>query len=520
MSGSVKIFEADVIRSIDDFANFRVEISDKRIQTERISVNHGMNQMAQLCVEIAGKNESHHFQMAAREHKPLKQKPNPASSMHEEFPFHQVPPKQSILPFAKLKCTQIQINQITQLNNQIKSLSQHASPDQKAFQNQYRTINIEIDRIHKQIGIVQAQIDSAARELNDYRAENDSLLMDIKEIRMEMTELIRTRDDVRTALDNVSKAKGQMSAMVQRARRQYGIKTYSEGLNRIEEIDERIERETLTNRELKKLLAEKDRIQSGIQFFRQLEQSKSQIDPSSQDEQPLSQQLHELQAEIHELGEERDRMLESSSHVFDHLSELTERKRRFISDVNDLKSQLNDRFVERRRLTDQFEHDQIAYEQIQSEINILESRKLAILADAETISSHEREQRRKINAIHSLIDQLRRFDGNNTEEIVPSGKCTGLADALSLIAQVRKSCKKERQTARKQDTTRIGQISFDFEIRKLFEIVDIPVPRSIDEIHDTLQLLLAEVTSLDQSRSLLEMNSQSCSPIPSVESSM
>jgi hypothetical protein len=77
-----------------------------------------------------------------------------------------------------------------------------------------------------------------------------------------------------------------------------------------------------------------------------------------------------------------------------------------------------------------------------------------------------------------------------------------MQDDLDVIARLRKPLKKERQSAKKLNPNRSGQIPFDIETQKLFGIIGMPIPLSFDEVSTTLRGLHDMVVSDHQSPSI------------------
>lgn len=136
-------------------------------------------------------------------------------------------------------------------------------------EDQIEKVNIEIDHLHRRIDDFQVQFDEKKAEIDDHEIQNDRAFADWRDIQAEIEELtIRTKQVV-AELSKIEAAKQSHSEVLSKARRTYGVASVKEGVDRLDEIDERIEEETLRNSQLRQLLVEKDHIRSGMGHHRE-----------------------------------------------------------------------------------------------------------------------------------------------------------------------------------------------------------------------------------------------------------
>jgi predicted nucleic acid-binding Zn-ribbon protein len=391
---------------------------------------------------------------------------------------------------SKIHLNQRQTLQISQLNQQIQSLKLK-KPDPVDFDKQILQINIEIDRLHQRIAALQEQIDSTDKKRRDYEDQNAMVFMDRRTRQNEIDELMKRRTEIDIELEKIEMVKKDHSVLLSNVKRIYGIATVGDGFHRIDEIDERIERETLTASQLRKLLAEKDRIQKGITFLNQSAQLKPEISPVTQNENQLHHELREILTTLHQLIEERNESRKDSGDVYDNFKKMQDEKKQFMSELKEARIQLDQKYDERAQMTPRLEQSQKDYEHIQHQILTLEDQKLAILAEAEITTLNERDEQRKIKAVNSLIHCLQRFNQNANSQL-SIGKHKAMQDDLNMIARLRKPSKKS------------GQIPFDIETRKLFDIIGIPIPLSFNDVPATLTILHDMANSSNLSEPLLD----------------
>jgi chromosome segregation ATPase len=274
---------------------------------------------------------------------------------------------------SKIQMNQRQALQIAELNQQIQSLAL-TKPDTVAFDTQIEQINVEIDLLHQRIEVLQEQIHSKVAAYQDYEEQNQIVLMEMKTQQSKIDELMKRRTQVTFRLQDIVIRKQNHSAL------------FSElkwNADRLEEIDDRIERETLTTSQLRKLLAEKDYIQKGITLLNQSTHSKLDIDAASQSENRLRQELREIIPILHRLFQERDKTREDSGDVYENLKRMRREKQPFISELKRVKVQLDQRYDERAQMIADFKQCQKDFEFNEDQILKLEDQKLAILAEAE-----------------------------------------------------------------------------------------------------------------------------------------
>jgi uncharacterized coiled-coil DUF342 family protein len=399
--------------------------------------------------------------------------------------------------------SRIQLNhhqtiQINELNQKIQSLKLSKS-DPIVFDIQIQQINLEIDHLHQRIEMLQKQIDSKHAECHDYEDQNRMVIMDMRIRQNEIDEMMKRRREIETELEKIDEIKQNHIAFLSNLKRTYGIINVDEGLDRLDEIDEGIERETLKASELRKLLAEKNRVQKGINFMNQSTEYKTDISPMIQEQNRLRHERHEIIRFLHELIEERKEIRKDSDDVYDKLNKMRNEKKELISELKEKRIELDDKYEERREKIFSLKKKEKDYE---NEVERLEDEKLKIFAEAEITTLKARDEQRKIKTANSLIHCLERFNQHENGNSFPIGKQQFMQDDLDMIARLRKPSKKERQLAKKFHPNESGQIPFDIETRKLFDIIGMPIPVSFDEIPATLKILRDMITIPNLSESL------------------
>jgi hypothetical protein len=130
------------------------------------------------------------------------------------------------------------------LNDEIKALT---SPSASSGIDPAKRLPV----LEREIAHAQHQYDEARSEARGNSEPNSEVFDEIGAIRAEINELIVRRDQIRADLPEWRK-QPVIPAKAAESRKRYGIGSISEGLRRMDEINERIERETLTNGQLRK----------------------------------------------------------------------------------------------------------------------------------------------------------------------------------------------------------------------------------------------------------------------------
>jgi chromosome segregation ATPase len=418
---------------------------------------------------------------------------------------HHIEPKQLTLHLSRIKLNSTQTHQIQLINDQLQALSQIEAPDRYAFNTELRKKEIEINQLFEEIRAIKNQISLINQELRDHKDQNSPVLMTKRSLQDELDELFRERSEKRSELGILREKKRSHETILHEVKRKYGIMTLKEGSSRVEEIDAIIERETLTNSQLKKLLAEKDRTRAGMKYLSQLPVEDSFSDDLTKDETQILDELQEINDEIDELIAERSKLQTSTSFVSAEFQRKRDQKKAYIDHLDKLQSEVDMKFEEKRRLIEDFERQKSEYEGIEEAKRNLEYEKSVIYGEAEVETLKEYHEHQEMKVAQSLIDYLGKIEREHNGNHGAIGKSRNRAEELELIAQLRKPTKKERQMAKRRDVKKIGEFVFDEEIQKQFKIIDIPIPGSIEDISMTLQLLQEKATRSQKPESIAKI---------------
>jgi hypothetical protein len=401
------------------------------------------------------------------------------------------------LPQSQIKLSEAQMAQMAQLNEldtRIKALMQIAKPDVITHQAELSRLDGDICDLYERADSLKDAMNAKQMEISDITQQQAMQSHGI------LGELITSRKDGYARLRQFEETRTIYFTKLRDARQKYRVGSLDDALNRIDTIDDIIERETLSNQQLKKLLAEKDRLQSSLRVFRELEPD-SEVQAAKEEENRLRDELRILSERIHELGGWERCGAEYVGR--EQLQRLRDEKKAILNSVNEVRSQIDRQFDEKRKIIAEFKQKQIEFRQNRDEMAIYQNEKSEILATADhtTILTRERQHNidemssarnlnePKIKVAASLIEYLSQFlkQENDQRDLIIAQKVP--QDAIALIAQLRKPVKERKEQARKSSGAKATILTHDVETLKQFAKVEVHVPITMAEIIPTLEVL-------------------------------
>jgi hypothetical protein len=404
----------------------------------------------------------------------------------------------------RIALTSCQLSRIQEINQQVKSLTQRLKADEKDVDANLKTIDQEIAQLRTQLQQVRQQTKAKKAEFNNHWESGAEPFEDITHIRSEIHEMERRKADVHARLEEIKGQKAGVANKIEESRKRFGIRSINEGESRIEQIDDQIQRETLTNAQLKRLLSEQDRLRSGIRFLGSIPASIGDQRAIMNEERDLQEELHELSGGLHELRQERKMLQVECNEISARTGMLRDQKKELKMHETELASLLDHKNEQRESLRAGFGISRRMTEMIHHEIESLEDEKMRIYIEAEAVTLKATNEHRRQKAAIALIEYLSQceIDTGRREQ----SKDT---DAMNLIAILRQGSKKGRKSTKTEEMVPTGALVHDLNKLKLFEFVQIIPPKSIHEIPETtvmLQQKLREWTSSEeQSEMVMEI---------------
>jgi chromosome segregation ATPase len=399
----------------------------------------------------------------------------------------QVPRSQTIqltLHPDRIIFTPTQFSRIQQINDKIKTLTQRLESDEMDFETNLRTIDQEIDELRTQLDEARREARAAKIKFDEHWESGSESFSDIRQVRSEIKEMVKRLEIVQGRLEEIGEQKAEYGLKLEESRKRFGIKSIGEGERRIEEIDERIERETLTNAQLRGLLREQERIRAGMKFLRTMAANEAEKVPIMEEDRELREELHDLTITLRERRRERKVINAECEEISAQTKILSGQKKNLRMRVFELQSKLDEKFDQKRCFQSGHGISKRVARGIQEEIESLEYEKMKISAEAEVATLKVMNERRREKAARTLIEYMSHLEMNHGRQ--ERMKDT---DAMKLIATLRQGSKKGRRMAKAEEVVRSGELKHDLDKLKMFEIVDIVPPKMIHEIPETTELL-------------------------------
>jgi hypothetical protein len=411
----------------------------------------------------------------------------------------------------RLDLSQIILNdeqsaRVKELNDQIKALSQHHEPDQSAHERRRQQIDDEINHLREQQDGRRNDISAKEMQICDFKEEHCPSLNGVRDFNIAIGELIDRRNQADAEMRELQNSRTTYFTKLRNARQRYGVASSEEATRRIENIDERIERETLSNVQLKKLLMERDRAEAGRRYFQELDRD-SQFENARDENNRLRVELRDLSIKIRDLRAQQRVIETTSNDILAQLQVLEDEKNKLWCHMKDLKVKIDGKREEKKQLCAEFKKGWDEYRRIQNTIMNLQYEKSEIFAEAERLAMQALEGKhrieeasettnpneRKIRAATSLISYLQTFLGKDNGKMNDLVREKGSKEALAMIAELRKPSKKERQLVKKHKATKAVALVYDFETLKQFDVAEVAAPMTIEQISATLQILQDKV---------------------------
>lgn len=395
----------------------------------------------------------------------------------------------------KIAFTSSQFARIQQINHKIKMLTQQLEADECNIEQNIMTIEQEIDELQSQLEQARQEAHARKIEFNDHWQNGGESFDDIRQVRAEINDLMRKREMIFLRLKQIEDQKTIYATKLEESHKRFGIKSIDEGISRIDQIDTQIQRETLTNGQLRRLLSDQERIRSGIKFLENITPSLTNEGSIFIEERDLHEELRNLCRTLCELREQRKVISDECDEISAITRTLRNEMKKSRKRVFDLERKLDDKIEQRLCLRSGQKINKRAAQRIQEEIESLEDEKMRISAEAETTTLKVKNERRKLKAARVLIEYM-----NNLEINESQGKKSKDAEIMTLISTLRQGSKKRKYSGRTKESVRSEQLIHDLNKLKMFEIVEIVPPKTIHEISATIEILqqkLREWTDVD-----------------------
>jgi hypothetical protein len=426
-------------------------------------------------------------------------------------------------------------DQILTLKHQLQADDVHVDVDKLV-----NDIDVEIEQLRQRLDEVRQEVRDHQSTIKNLRKANSMPFQDLRQIRDEIREMVRRRDDIHVRLQELASARAAFGAKIDDVHKRYGIRSIEEGLRKVDRIDDEIERETFTNSQLNRKLKDKNRIEAGITVLKRIgEFGIGNGVGVLEEEHGLREELRQISVILREDREDREAVHEELEEVSveldDHRSQLWQLRKL----MRDLEKRLEAELEQKRCLISGMKMTRSSRRRIHEDVDRLEYEKMEIFAEAEVTTLQMIEEHRRMKAARSLSEYLDKLEidaahghghGHETGRGISSGRGENESgresEEMALIATLRKGTKKGKRLAKRCESAREceaaaaaeaeaaaaaaveadaeadaeaeteGQLRHDLGTLKLFEIVEIVPPKSIQQIPATRDVLHGKFAQL------------------------
>ncbi|KAH0787935.1 hypothetical protein GPJ56_008143 [Histomonas meleagridis] len=188
---------------------------------------------------------------------------NKKRSTQEDKPTQQPrrPRIQLRTPIDQIKLNEVQSEKIKELNEKLHELGEAVAPSEKDH-------TLKLEKLEKRINQIKGNIDTYRHMIDEEYAKRDSYVSKhsgiapnaLNQIQSSLNELYEKKSQIEKDIQENNDKHSKLQVQLRDIRSKSGIKNQEEALAKIDQIDHRIEVETLTSPQLRKLISERDRI--------------------------------------------------------------------------------------------------------------------------------------------------------------------------------------------------------------------------------------------------------------------
>lgn len=388
-------------------------------------------------------------------------------------------------------------------------------PNKKEYEARNKEIQDKIEALQQKQAACMAQINEKSSGKEEYFFRKGELRAQIDQINDRMTQLSAQKDDVTKISDKGVMQEREMRDAVKREKSAIAYGSIDEIDDRIQEIELKLQVDTMTLAEEKKLVAEvKDlkKCKPRVSQLREREDALSKMDSSGhkKDINALNQALFQCRAEkrevvakIKELTEARTEKMGDLSHVFDEktklgedIGKLIEERKAIRQEEADAQRAYNAYLSEQR----QKRSERVANERAQRQADYEQSRRQK-MADALDEQPHLED----MTLIEQTISWCKSLLPNKVEEVKEEKKETkhDIPEGGALLVSKKdreeeyffeptKKSKKGKGPKKAADASETKAIKHNAATFRLFEQLDLEAPLTPAEIPAIMEKLQAK----------------------------
>ena len=416
-------------------------------------------------------------------------------------------------PINEIKLNEVQAAKIKEIDEEIKAIGKITEPPREEFDKRIKTIDETIASLNSQITTYHQQIEAQQKLRTDYINKNNPNVAQLSEMGEHIKEKIEKRNQIRDEIKSIDDQFVDAKKKLESLRNKTGFRTKEQAEARIDEIDQRVETSTLGNNELKKLLAERDRITQNINLFEKFAPLQKILDTSRERKNGLYESLHKINDELKESTEKRDVAREQKGQIYAETKKYKDQIDLFRDKIKELTEQKN---IQRKEKDNAFKEQNKAYDEYRTKLqqkNDLEYQKNVIYCEAERtmvqvleglkkigeikerVNPHQKEiqsAQALIQYLETLLDQA---DDKKEEQKIKKGKTVNQAE-LALIASCKATNKKGKKNRKEQSAkAKSSNLTHSLLTISQFSELDLTAPTKLSEIPEIIKLLQEKVNN-------------------------
>ena len=425
---------------------------------------------------------------------------------------HQQPRRPRIqirTPIEEIKLNDIQAEKIKELNDKLHEIGEAVAPSEREH-------NAKLDSIEKRFNQAKGNIETYRHMIDEEHGKRDAYIKKnsgiapntITEIQTSLNELNQKKSQIEAEIKEANDKHTKLQSQLRDIRSKSGMKSRDEARAKIAQIDNRIEVETLTNAQLKKLMSERDRILAAEKDLGGVDKLIQDDDDSRKRVNQLFDEKKKIQSQINDLLHKRTETRTQLDSLREETKKFNDQAQVYYDKIKELRSELNKISAERdaeynsyrnalnayrkklNQITDlHYERDVIYREAERTMLQILEGqRKIGEIQ--ERVNPHQKE----IAAAKSLITYLEGLQdaGKEQQRQQKTAQHTKGSNkqAEALIASLKKGAKGKQQRQQKKNAK--AGIVHSMDAMAQFAIVDVAAPSNMSQVAAALEELRAK----------------------------
>jgi chromosome segregation ATPase len=415
------------------------------------------------------------------------------------------------MQMSDIKLNETQAEKAKELDEKIRELGRPVEPSQTEHDERLGVVEAEINKLNGHLQTLNGELAERNKERESYYKENAPGFAE-QEANDKNVNSIKNR--IASCIEEQKTVKANIIKLVQdykRKQHELGIKSRDDAESRIEELNHQMETETLSNQELKKKLAEVDRIQSNFKKLEVLEEMREELDSARARDAELIAEIGALRLDRNTALERSKSVKEAGHSVSRRLDEMKQAEKAVYERIREQKKLIGDKIQQRKEIEHEFWEARRAYRaKVQQSTELLHEKR-KIYAEAERIMLQMEEGRRKVgeikerknpnevqitaaNALISYLEKCLSEMGAKPEEKLDGGK-KGSKDVIDFLKGLHKPSKKQKE----KKSAKPQPLSHSLQTMSQFMAVDIVPPTTADQIPACLASLREKVQAWSDS---------------------